>query len=234
MSRHSKSAHNTPDAGASATRGFVMPEGRFGAPRPGRPGNRRDAPSAFAPRNQRRRRHARRAPHGPDVRRLRARLPGECPAAQEASGAQDLRHRDGLHSRRHRPCLLRRRHRVLRALLPAVHHHRHGHLRQDARRGPSDARRGAGRLHLQGGGPGSFPHAGRHGHGHGARQPIYRRRPSGRDEPLGVALRGVPAPRRHRRLSLHSGELEAGRHADRRRGGGQRPRHRSQERHRGL
>ena len=34
MSRHSKSAHNTPDAGASATRGFVMPEGRFGAPRP--------------------------------------------------------------------------------------------------------------------------------------------------------------------------------------------------------
>ena len=26
MSRHSKSAHNTPDAGASATRGFVMPE----------------------------------------------------------------------------------------------------------------------------------------------------------------------------------------------------------------
>ena len=34
MSLHSKSAHNTPDAGASATRGFVMPEGRFGAPRP--------------------------------------------------------------------------------------------------------------------------------------------------------------------------------------------------------
>ncbi|MFR7403183.1 MAG: hypothetical protein ACLUW6_00505 [Coriobacteriaceae bacterium] len=40
------------------------------------------------------------------------------PAAQEASGAQDLRHRDGLHSRRHRPCLLRRRHRVLRRFFP--------------------------------------------------------------------------------------------------------------------
>ncbi|MFR1167307.1 MAG: hypothetical protein ACLSDQ_06735 [Adlercreutzia equolifaciens] len=34
MPRHSTSDNRISEAGASATRGFVMPEGRFGAPRP--------------------------------------------------------------------------------------------------------------------------------------------------------------------------------------------------------